>query len=452
MQSALRPYVTAGVALVGASAIAVTPVTAPPSAVEGARDTAVHLSALVNPIDVFGPIFQAAIENAQAAGQEIANNPAPILTQIIANQIAGIGNIGAALEAQVAVIPQLPQLLGDAAANELANLANLADLGQGLIQSVIATLTGTALTDQFGLVLDSLRDADLGGAFQGLFTLGLLTIAGENLGNLEALFQLPPILQQPLADAAKLFPIAAGPLNNLGSVIGALPTAALGPAFGALNTIFVTAGAIGNTLDGFIEAAQAGDPEIALNAIITQAGVATGAALDGLVAPFSGLVPGLQSLREAIAAAITPPQSSLALVSKVPSSNARSFTLTAPAVKALPAPTAGSPSVDAKSGTRGTDTTGADAKDTTATGTKDKATGGNILTPGDSSTKGRHRAENGPSFGKEIRDAIKGLTGLGRSTTSDKETSGASAPASSESGSSSSGSGDSGSSGGSGSE
>ena len=436
MQLALRPYATAGVALVGASAIAVSPVTVPPAAVEQVRDTAVELSALVNPIEVFQPIFAAALENARTAGQAIADNPAPILTQIIANQLNGIGSIGGALEAQVGVIPRLPQILGDAAANELANLANLGDLGQALIQNVIATLTGTALTDQFQLVLDSVRDADLGGAFSNLFTLGLLTIAGQNLGNLEALFGLPPILQQPLADAAELFPIAAGPLNNLQSVIATIPTAALLPGLGALTTVALTGAAVGNTLDGFIEAARAGDPEIALNAIITQAGVATQAALDGAFAPGIGLVPGLQSLREAIAAAITP-QESLASVSKVPSSGVQSFTLTTPVEKALPAPKASTPSVDDKSDAAAS----SNGNDATAAKDSGNLKGGNVFTPGTTATKGgRHRAETG-SFAQGLRDAaektIKGITGLGRG---DKEGSSASS-GSGESASSSSGSG-----------
>ena len=45
MQLALRPYATAGVALVGASVIAVSPVIATPTAIEQVRDDAVALSA-----------------------------------------------------------------------------------------------------------------------------------------------------------------------------------------------------------------------------------------------------------------------------------------------------------------------------------------------------------------------------------------------------------------------
>ena len=142
MQSALRPYATAGVALVGASVIAASPVTMPPTAIE-VRDRAVELSALVNPIEVFQPIFEAALENAQAAGQAIADNPAPILTQVIANQLANIGNIGDGLAAQIGVIPELPALLGDALASQLGTVGNLALVGQTFIENAVEVLTST---------------------------------------------------------------------------------------------------------------------------------------------------------------------------------------------------------------------------------------------------------------------------------------------------------------------
>ena len=117
MQLALRPYATAGVALVGASVIAVSPVIATPTAIEQVRDNAVELSALVKPIDAFRPVFEAAVADLQELGQVIGANPTPILEQILENQINGVGNIGAALEAQIGVIPQLPQLLGQTVGN-----------------------------------------------------------------------------------------------------------------------------------------------------------------------------------------------------------------------------------------------------------------------------------------------------------------------------------------------
>ena len=108
------------------------------------RDTAVQLSALVNPIDVFTPIFEAALENAQAVGEAIAANPAPILEQVIANQLGSIGNIGAGIEAQIGVIPRLPELLGDTIESQLGNLGDLAGLGQTFLANALGAITVTA--------------------------------------------------------------------------------------------------------------------------------------------------------------------------------------------------------------------------------------------------------------------------------------------------------------------
>src|SRR4051794_38707174 len=61
MQLALRPYATAGVALVGASVIAVSPVTVTPTAVQEVRDDAVYLAASVDPIAVFRELIQTTV-------------------------------------------------------------------------------------------------------------------------------------------------------------------------------------------------------------------------------------------------------------------------------------------------------------------------------------------------------------------------------------------------------
>lgn len=64
MHAALRPYVTAGVALVGASAIAVTPVAPTPPEIHIASP-AVELTAAPQPLEFYGQVLQAAIVNVQ---------------------------------------------------------------------------------------------------------------------------------------------------------------------------------------------------------------------------------------------------------------------------------------------------------------------------------------------------------------------------------------------------
>jgi hypothetical protein len=85
---ALRPYVTAGIALVGASVIAVTPVTAPPPAMQS---HSIQLSAAIdNPIEVFTPVFNQASTVIQNAIQAEIDDPFPILVGL-AGKLAADG-------------------------------------------------------------------------------------------------------------------------------------------------------------------------------------------------------------------------------------------------------------------------------------------------------------------------------------------------------------------------
>ena len=459
MQAALRPYATAGVALVGASVIAVSPVIATPTALEEARDAAVHLSALVNPIDAFRPVFEATVADLQQLGQVIGADPTPILAQIIRNQINGVGNIGAALEAQIGVLPQFPQLLGQAVANQLGALGDLAGVGQTFVENLTDVLLGSGpgtVQGQLQQALDFLNQGEFGQAFQFLAVLPLLPILGNGLTNIELIPPLIAALQQPLADAATLFPVAAGPLANAQAALGVLgdPLNALIIGVGALTAVAGVADAAGNTLGGLIDAAQNGDPEGAFNTVVTQAAAGTSALLGGVLDPQFGLIAGLNGLRAAIAAAITTPSfpspAAITDVTKAPGGAAQTFALTTAQEKA-PKPTAGTLSGDEKTGPAADDTT-ATAKGGTGTTTppdaKDGAKDGSLFTPGNTSTKGgRHRADTG-SFAQGVRDTIKGLTGLGREK---KSESSSTTSKSNKSASSSSSSGSTGSGGGTGS-
>ncbi len=448
MQLALRPYATAGVALVGASVIAVSPVIATPTAIE-VRDRAVELSALTNPIDVFGPIFEQTLKDLRDDAQAIAANPAPVLTQVIKNQIRQIGQLPAGIRSQIGAALQLPQLLPETISSEVANLEALGGLGQQFLTNVIGAFTNGDVQTQIQAILDAAQTDGFGAAFTQLALLPVLVIGGGNgIPNLfNVLPALTPLLQQPLADAAKLFPIVAGPLGNAEAAIGVVANSGLSLGVGALVPLLATGMAIGNTLDGLIDAARDGDPEIVFNTVVEQSGALTKAALDAVFSSANlGLVPTLQTLREAIATAIAPQQAA-ALVAKAPNSATVSFTLAKPLEKA-PEPKALNTSGDEKTGSVADDA-GAAPKDASGTPTSTNTKDGNLFTPGTNTAKGgRHRADTG-SFAQGLKDAaektIKGLTGLGR----DKEAEGASATSTSgESDSSGSGSGSTSSDGG----
>jgi hypothetical protein len=113
MQAVVRSYKTMGVALVGASVVAVSPL-APPmphvQAVERAVSSAgVELDALVNPIEAWVQVLQAAGANLGTIAQTIIDNPTPILSQVIANQTANAEAFNAGAQAQIQQIQNILQ-------------------------------------------------------------------------------------------------------------------------------------------------------------------------------------------------------------------------------------------------------------------------------------------------------------------------------------------------------
>ena len=352
MQSALRPYVTAGVALVGASVIAVSPIIATPTAIEQVREDAVELSASVDPIAVFRQLIQTTITEAQATGQAIINNPAPILPQLIRNQLGQALNLPENLVRQLDVIPNLPGLLPDVAANEIADLQALGQAGQDFLTNIVDGITQGDVQAQLQLAIDAAKGGDFGSAFNDLAALPLVTLLGHEFGNLLLISTVGATLEKPIQDLAPLLPIVGQPLENLGNVVAALPIQAVLVGLPAIVPLNTTAQALGETLDGFIAAAQTGDPGVAFDAVVTQAAAVTQAFLNVAVAPDGGgLVSGLQNLREAIAEAIGKPAPSpfLASANALPSATAKSVTLTAPLEKG-PEPKALSTSGDQKTG------------------------------------------------------------------------------------------------------
>lgn len=117
MHTALRPYLTASVALVGAGVIATTPVS-PPTQIDSA---AVQLAASVqNPADVFGEVFGYAQQLVTDLVAAELSDPAPILTQFVDNQIASAQATGAVAVNGIANIAALATGFPDVVANAMA--------------------------------------------------------------------------------------------------------------------------------------------------------------------------------------------------------------------------------------------------------------------------------------------------------------------------------------------
>lgn len=143
MHLALRPYVTAGIALVGASVIAVAPIAPHP----GVPLPTVHLTAAIdNPIEVFAPVVGAAGTWLTNTIQSEIANPFPILHQILTNQITTAGQVLQAINAGGAA-------LGDLAAGLPATLQTaLGKLSTGDVNGAIDSIIASGLNPIISLI------------------------------------------------------------------------------------------------------------------------------------------------------------------------------------------------------------------------------------------------------------------------------------------------------------
>lgn len=272
MQLTARPYLAAGVALVGASAIALSPVAPPMPDASDVVSRAVAPTAFANP---FAPVFADAVTNIEKLIAAVAANPAPILTQVVENQVASAGV--------------------------------LAGLGRDYIENFAGFLTGTGdgvtlpgqLTDAF----EALEDGDYGTAFGLLAAVPLLFVtAGNVFGTLgDVIPELGELLAQPFTNMAAAITAATNPQNLLPVMLG----------FTTLTTF--TAQTFGEGLEGVASAIRTGDPGAVLYAALEGAADTLDVFLNGgllassRVDPFSnGILGGLLWLRNAVAQAIAP--------------------------------------------------------------------------------------------------------------------------------------------------
>lgn len=273
MQVAVRPYVTAGVALVGASVLAVSPVAPPvPEAKLPATSTisaASHLTAATNPIVALTELFNNTVGSASGLTEQFLASPAPILGQLVTNQLANLTFVGNTIEQIVELLPGL----------------------------------ATQLQSNFEQIGQQLAAGDLVGAGQTLNN--TLIIAGVPLLGVIA----PPlgILQNTTQNIANVF--AAIPQNVFPLLMGVV-----GPLNSFNNAVFD----IGQTI---MDSVSAGDFLGALGAVVSAPIVIADAILNGygiggapggvgLLTPFAGFSGGpigaLLHLRDVIADALVP--------------------------------------------------------------------------------------------------------------------------------------------------
>ncbi|MEX3647992.1 hypothetical protein [Mycolicibacterium porcinum] len=253
MNLALRPYATAGIALVGASVIAVTPISPPAVQIEGATarasSTAVNLAAAVDPITAWANLATNTSENMLVLGNLIAENPAPVLGQIVANWSGYGETLGTALQTA----------------------------GTGL-----STYLTTTLPTALQAFTDQLMSGDMQGAAQTFVDTisGLAFGAGLPMLNV---FSIPVDITQNLANAvATLGPSFMGVVASLG--------------LSALSIVIGTSYAAGDSAQQVVDAAKGGDLVGTFNTLAAMPATVVDALINGYNSPERGiLTPGLIS-------------------------------------------------------------------------------------------------------------------------------------------------------------
>jgi hypothetical protein len=381
MHAAVRPYLTAGVALVGAGVVAVSPLAPPmpdihlPSVRSAAVELAATVAQEVSPIDQWAQVLQTAFANLGALKQGLAADPDPILQQIIANQSANAAILGTAGTAVVTAFTTLGQTLPGALQTALTQLR------AGDVTDAVTTATDPVVLLALGLIDAGFTGAD---AWQAV----------------------------------------ANTVQNFANVVAAVPKLALGsflavtaPLISAINAETATAQAV-------VDAGAAGDLKGLATALINNPALVTGAFLNGygdipllslpagglLSGPgeipgiTNGLISGLLALRDTIATALEPTTttaktaavSAFASPAALPAAGATTVALTtAPATKAIKAPAAKAASATDPSAAAGATgaTTGSAAVQT-----------GNKAVPRATGT-GATRSDNAPGA------AVSGRTG-----------------------------------------
>jgi hypothetical protein len=275
VQIAVRSYLTAGVAAVGVTALAVSPI-APPaptpfSVPSHTSVSAVELSALVNPIEVFAPIFEQAIGDIGALAQRWLESPAPILEQIIANNLAS--------------------------AQKLVGIATT--FGESLAAGIAAA------PGQLKLAMTQIQAGQITLAMNTLAEIVLMPILTPLV---DSIFSGQGVLQDLVA-------VVQQPLNNLSKVVGLLGDYDFMLTIGLLplQMVYAMNTAIGGTIEAVVTAARDLDLEGVINAITVGAGNTLSAVVDTLLNPGTppynydqGLVAALLSARDKIAAIIAP--------------------------------------------------------------------------------------------------------------------------------------------------
>jgi hypothetical protein len=331
MHVAPRSYLSASVALVAATAVAVSPIAPPAFHAElpSVHAADVALSAVTDPLELWAQTLETSLANANVVGQKWLADPAPILRQVIANQLTAAANFPAIAEALAARLGELnsadptgvPAMFAKFITDQLNGLGTLSETASSVFDQLAAMMDPA---DPFGIpatvqkMLDEIASGELAMGFTTFASLGVAV----GFPVIMAGFPVAGVFSQPFKDLADIIDptgVASQPLRNLANFIdripSVLPSLLINGLLGPVNSVGVATAA---ALEGVIGAVMGADPEALVSALVNAPATITNAMLNGYMAPgdfpMAGLLAGpfgvssigsvldvIKSLAEAIA-------------------------------------------------------------------------------------------------------------------------------------------------------
>jgi hypothetical protein len=298
MHTAVRPFASVGVSLVGATAIAVTPVIAPTVSTQihrmGAQieQAAVHLTAAADPLAAYNQLVNDTVTNLQyIASTAQTNGPTPILTAAFNNQVAALQDIVELLSSPGSLsvstsghpaVPFTPSApLGTALGSALGQIGtNLTTAVPPLLNSALSDLTSGDVEDATNQLLLVGLNALI--PLTNLLTPGLNAIANPLQAFVTAADQLGPlaaVIANPLQNAVNV-------LNTLNQGYGGLqPSNALVIVGGLLGPLIEAPAALGAAVQNVINAAQTGDLSKVATAVLSIPATVVDGVLNGGFGP-----------------------------------------------------------------------------------------------------------------------------------------------------------------------
>jgi hypothetical protein len=241
MPGSIRPWVTAGIAVVGAAVIAVAPFEPVPRGTEfRIANSAVEISATPSPIDFYPQVVMRTLANAGDLIDEYFAAPLPVVTAVAESHYLALADIVDAVERGdvVAVVTAVLRAI----ATPVVNLVKVAGSGEpfrmasSLIVRLALPIASSVLAagSAVGDVIDALLDVDVVSAFSAVTNIPARIVDGFLNGRVDAETLENPGLLSPVATA----PVAdqlTGPvaflidsLQGVGETISPAP-----PAVGA---------------------------------------------------------------------------------------------------------------------------------------------------------------------------------------------------------------------------